>query len=167
MPTGWTSQFALEKRLGHHCATPWPGYPCVGKARALSVEIRETSMLNLKVADIRASIPAKDFAISKAFYTALGWKLTEITEKLALMELGEWRLHLQDYYVKEWAENSVIFIAVEDTQAWHDHISAALKERSYLDARVWPPKAEEWGALTTFAIDPSGVLIRFTQSILR
>jgi hypothetical protein len=40
-------------------------------------------MLNLKVADVRAFVPAKDFAVSKAFYTALGWKLTEITEKLA------------------------------------------------------------------------------------
>ena len=108
-----------------------------------------------------------DFAISKAFYTALGWKLTEITEKLALIELGERRLYLQDYYVKEWAENFVIFIAVEDAQAWHDHTSAALKERSYLDARVWPPKAEEWGALTTYAIDPSGVLIHFAQWIRR
>jgi hypothetical protein len=52
-------------------------------------------------------------------------------------------------------------------QAWHDHISAALKERSYLDARVWPPKEEEWGAHTTYAIDPSGVLIHFAQWIRR
>ena len=79
----------------------------------------------------------------------------------------EKRFYLQDYYVKEWAENFVIFIAVEDAQAWHDHASAALKERSYLDARVWPPKAEEWGALTTYAIDPSGVLIHFAQWIRR
>ena len=120
-------------------------------------------MLNLKVADVRAFVPAKDFAISKAFYTALGWKLTQITEKLALIELGDRRLYLQDYYVKEWAENCVIFVAVEDAQAWHDHICAALKERSYLTARVWAPKTEEWGALTTYAIDPSGVLIHFAQ----
>jgi predicted lactoylglutathione lyase len=63
-------------------------------------------MLNLKVADVRAFVPAKDFAISKAFYTALGWKLTEITEKLTLIELAEWRFYLQDYYVKEWAEGA-------------------------------------------------------------
>jgi predicted enzyme related to lactoylglutathione lyase len=120
---------------------------------------------NLKATDVRTFVPAKDFAVSKAFYTALGWKLTEITEKLALIELAERRLYLQDYYVKEWAENFVIFIAVEDAQAWHDHISAALEERSYLDARVLPPKEEDWGALTTHAIDPSGVLIHFTQWI--
>jgi hypothetical protein len=28
-------------------------------------------MLNLKVADVRAFLPAKDFAISKAFYTGV------------------------------------------------------------------------------------------------
>jgi hypothetical protein len=104
-------------------------------------------VLNLKATDVRTFVPAKDFAVSKSFYTALGWKLTEITEKLALIELAERRLYLQDYYVKEWAENFVIFIAVEDAQAWHDHISAALLERSYLDARVSPPKEEDWGAL--------------------
>ena len=49
-------------------------------------------MLNLKVADVRAFVPAKDFAVSKSFYTALGWKLTEITEKLALIELPRRRL---------------------------------------------------------------------------
>ena len=38
MPAGWTSQFALQKGLGHHCATPRPEHPYVGKARALSVE---------------------------------------------------------------------------------------------------------------------------------
>jgi hypothetical protein len=124
-------------------------------------------MLNLKATDVRTFVPAKDFAVSKAFYTALGWSLTEITEKLALIELADRRLYLQDYYVKEWAESFVIFIVVEDAQAWHDHISAALTERSYLDARVWPPKEEEWGAHTTYAIDPSGVLIHFAQWVRR
>ena len=33
MPTGGTSQFALEKRLGHHCATPPPEHLYVGKVR--------------------------------------------------------------------------------------------------------------------------------------
>ena len=120
-------------------------------------------MLDLKAIDVRAFIPAKDFEVSKGFYTALGWKLTPISEKLALIELAERRLYLQDYYVKELAENSVIFIAVEDAQAWHDHVSVILKERAYLDARVWPPKEQDWGALTTFVIDPSGVLIHFAQ----
>ena len=55
----------------------------------------------------------------------LGWKLMEITEQLALIEPAEWRFYLQDYYVKEWAENFVIFISVEDAQAWHDHSSTS------------------------------------------
>ena len=33
MPAGWTSQFALEKGLGHHCAIPRPEHLYVGKAR--------------------------------------------------------------------------------------------------------------------------------------
>jgi hypothetical protein len=120
-------------------------------------------MPNLKATDVRAFVPSKDFAISKAFYTALGWKLTAIDDKLALIELAERKLYLQDHYVKACAEQCVIFVVVEDAQAWHDHITATLNERPYLDARVWPPKQEPWGALTTYTIDPSGVLIHFAQ----
>jgi hypothetical protein len=45
-------------------------------------------MLNLNATDMRAFLPATDFVISKAFYAALGWTLTEINDELALIELA-------------------------------------------------------------------------------
>ena len=123
-------------------------------------------MLNLNASDVRVMVPmvpARDFTVSKDFYTALGWNLTEIGEKLVLIEFADRELYLQGHYVKEWAEQFVIFVTVEDAKAWHDHASAVLKQRTYLDARVWPPKEEPWGALTTYVMDPSGVLIHFAQ----
>jgi hypothetical protein len=74
---------------------------------------------NLNASDVRVFMPAKDFATSKAFYTALGWKVTEIDGELAVLELADRHLYLQNYYVKDWAENFMIHITVEDAQAWH------------------------------------------------
>jgi predicted lactoylglutathione lyase len=118
---------------------------------------------NLKTSDVRVFMPAKDFATSKAFYAALGWKLTEVDERLAVLELADRRLYLQDYYAKEWAENFMIHITVEDARAWHEHVSTVLEGGRFADARAQAPRQEPYGALVTYVWDPSGVLLHFAQ----
>jgi hypothetical protein len=71
---------------------------------------------------------------------------------LALIELADRRLYLQDYYVKEWAESFVIFIVVDDAQAWHDHISAALDLRDRSIGRTDPLCAVGSPLITGFTI---------------
>jgi predicted enzyme related to lactoylglutathione lyase len=121
-------------------------------------------MANLNITDVRVFVPARDFALSKRFYAALGWAMTDIGNGgLTLMELGGHRHYLQDFYLKDWAENFVIFVAVEDARAWFEHASAVLADGTFGDARITEPKQEPWGALTSYAFDPSGVLIHFAQ----
>lgn len=118
----------------------------------------------LGVNDVRAFVPALDFRVSKAFYEALGWTcIWTDDDGLALMELAGHRFMLQDHYVREWAENFMITISVTDAAAWHEHIAAALADGAYGAARVSPPKVEDWGATVTYAWDPCGVLLHFTQ----
>lgn len=120
-------------------------------------------MPNLNASDVRVFMPAKDFAVSKAFYTALGWKLREIDERLVVIALADRRLYLQNYYTKDWAENFMIHVAVEDAQAWYDHVSAILEGGRFPDARAQAPRQEPYGALVSYAWDPSGVLLHFAQ----
>ena len=54
---------------------------------------------------MRPVVPAKDFDISKRFYIDLGFEPRELTERLFEMRLGAFRFLLQNYYVKDWAEN--------------------------------------------------------------
>jgi hypothetical protein len=116
------------------------------------------------VHDVRAFVPAAHFPTSKAFYEALGWSTVWTDgEGLALMELGGRRFMLQDYYVKDWAENFMLTIVVDDAKAWHDRASAALRGGAFGDARVAQPKVEDWGATVTYVWDPCGVLLHFTQ----
>ena len=59
---------------------------------------------------------------------------------LALMELGGYRFMLQNYFVKEWAENFMLTIVVNDATAWHERVSSSLAGGQFGDARVAEPK---------------------------
>jgi hypothetical protein len=82
-------------------------------------------MPNLNVSDIRPFIPAKDFRIAKQFYAALGCEVKDVEARMALVKFGARHFYIQDYYVKEVAENAMLHISVDDAQAWHEHVAAA------------------------------------------
>jgi catechol 2,3-dioxygenase-like lactoylglutathione lyase family enzyme len=120
-------------------------------------------MSNLTVKDVRVFVPAKDFGVSKDFYRALGWKMVSDSKDVAMMELANCRFLMQNYYQKDWAENFMLTVIVEDAQAWHDHVVSVFEERKFKDVWVKPPAMQPWGALTTYVCDPSGILIHFAQ----
>lgn len=70
---------------------------------------------------------------------------------------------LQNYYVREWAENWMLVVEVASASDWYDHVVEVLANGDYGDARVAPPKHEDYGATVTYVWDPCGVLLHFTQ----
>ena len=88
----------------------------------------------MKAINIRPFIPSKDFTISKSFYKALGFKITYEEEKMVILTSGDIGFFLQDYYLKEWAENTMIQLVVNDIEAFYD-IAHGLKEK-YKDMKI-------------------------------
>lgn len=122
------------------------------------------SMSNLVAGDVRSFIPAKDFALSKRFYAGLGWATREVGPGLALVRVADQQhFYLQDYYVKEVAENSMLHLSVDDAQAWFQHASELLRSDPSFGARVQAPAWQAYGAMVTFLHDPSGVLLHLCQ----
>lgn len=118
------------------------------------------------VRDLKTFVPCKDFDVSIRFYKALGWKLNwQDDSELAEIELAGVRLFLQKYHVEEWASNFMIYIDVDDAQAWHRHVETILENHQFPNARTQPPQKETYGALVTYAWDPSGVLLHFAQQM--
>ena len=116
------------------------------------------------VEDIRVFVPALDFRLSREFYAALGWTTVwSDDEGLAILELGGHRFMLQDFYVRDWANNFMIAVVVRSAQAWFDRVAEVLSGGAFGSARVVEPKREDWGATVTYVWDPSGVLIHFTE----
>jgi catechol 2,3-dioxygenase-like lactoylglutathione lyase family enzyme len=110
----------------------------------------------------RAFLPAKDFEASKLFYEALGFRKL-LDGDVAIFGVGETAFILQRYYQKEWAENSMMQLMVDDLDAWWAHIEALDLPRSFGVAPPKPPKMQAWGLRVAYVCDPSGVLWHVAQ----
>ncbi len=122
-------------------------------------------MANLNASDIKTFVGSKIFDESRDFYVAMGWKLNFDAGDLAELELGGCRFYLQAYYQRQWCENCMLHITVEDAEAWYRHALAVLEARSYGAARAQAPRKQRYGALVTHVWDPAGVLLHFAQPL--
>ncbi|MEJ7559981.1 MAG: hypothetical protein WKF66_16835 [Pedobacter sp.] len=63
-----------------------------------------------KAKSIRSFLGSKDFDTSRSFYRDLGFKETALSANLSVFKTGDLAFYLQDYYAKEWIENTMIFL---------------------------------------------------------
>ena len=114
--------------------------------------------------EIKAFVPARDFALSQRFYQDLGFTLAWSSDDLAYLHAGNSAFLLQRFYVKEHAENFMMHLLVPDVEAWWRHVQQQDLAARY-GVRVLPPEDRPWG-LRDFCInDPSGVLWRIGQNL--
>lgn len=112
--------------------------------------------------EIRAMVPAKDFALSQRFYADLGFACEFARDGLAGFRLGDSAFLLQDFFVAEHAANVVMVLNLPDLDAfWQGLQRRGLVERYGL--RAEPPQRRPWGRLDMTLTDPSGVLWRIAQ----
>lgn len=113
---------------------------------------------------IRPFIPAKDFELSKRFYEALGFKKLLDSAEVAIFGLGSSSFILQRYYQKEWAENFMMQLMVDDLDAWWAHLASLDLSKSFGVPAPKPPALQPWGLRVAYLVDPSGVLWHVAQS---
>jgi catechol 2,3-dioxygenase-like lactoylglutathione lyase family enzyme len=113
--------------------------------------------------NIRTFIGAKDFETSRTFYKELGFEEIVLDEKMVLIKMNDdLAFYLQKYYVKDWVNNSMVFLEVDDIdQCWQDLNERGLHHK-YKYVRLSEIKTFEWGR-ECFLHDPSGVLWHFGQ----
>jgi hypothetical protein len=105
----------------------------------------------------RPFLPAKDFETSREFYEVLGFSKL-LDGDVAVFGVGPSAFILQRYYQKDWAENFMMQLMVEDLDGWWEHIEALDLPGRF---GVKPPKAptfQSWGLRVAYLYDPSGVL---------
>ena len=116
------------------------------------------SELDRSVLAMRPFVPAKNFAVSKAFYIDIGMKGRDLGDKLMEMRLGQFSFLLQDYYVAQWADNFMMHLLVSDVELWWKHLSSLDLPGRYSVKPPSAPKLEPWGLKVTYLVDPSGLL---------
>lgn len=114
------------------------------------------------VKSIRPFIGAQNFEVSRSFYQDLGFQQVVLDSKLSLFRKQDIGFYLQDYYAKEWIDNTMIFVEVENVEAyWEELISLHLTEK-YESVQLTPIRTMNWGK-ECFVHDPSHVLWHFGE----
>lgn len=113
--------------------------------------------------DVKAFVPAKDVALSLDFYRELGFAVLWQNAQIAELEIAGSRLLLQNFYVREWAENFMIRIEVESAAEWYAHVQKLIQSGRYPGVSAKPPALQPWGEMVSYCVDPSGVLIHMAE----
>lgn len=111
---------------------------------------------------IRPFIGAKDFDISRSFYRDLGFQEKVLFHNMSYFHTHGLGFYLQDAYVKDWIDNTMIFMEVENTERYWTELSALNLTAKYENVKLTPIRTEDWGK-ECFLHDPSGILWHFGE----
>ena len=115
-----------------------------------------------KAISIRPFIGAKNFELSRNFYRDLGFQETPLFPSMSLFRSEQLGFYLQDAYVRDWVDNTMVFMEVEDVgQFWKDLVTLDLAAK-YDGVKLTPIRKHDWGR-ECFLHDPSGVLWHFGE----
>lgn len=116
---------------------------------------------------LRTFVPSKDLATSRQFYQDLGFNIAWEENDLVCFRLGDGdpapEFLLQRHYVKDWADNFMMHILVEDLDAWWIHLESLKLPERYEGVRLKAPEDYPWGLREVHLIDPAGVLWHIAQ----
>ncbi len=114
------------------------------------------------VKSIRPFIGSENFETSRNFYKDLGFEEIVLEPRLSLFTWNEVGFYLQDAYIKDWIDNTMLFIEVENTDEFFQYLLSLNLTEKYDKARLTPVRTMPWGK-ECFVHDPSGILWHFGE----
>jgi len=120
-------------------------------------------MTHLRITEIKAFVPSKDFERSKRFYKDLGFTMASEGGGVAYFHFGPVSFLLQDFCAESFAENFMMHILVEDVQAWWQHVQASGVVPKY-GVRLTRLEDQPWKMRDFCLFDPAGVVWRIGQN---
>jgi len=116
-----------------------------------------------KAISIRPFIGAKNFEVSRRFYSELGFQESILSKTMSVFKTAEGLgFYLQDAYVQDWVDNTMIFLEVEDVELyWNELLSLDLTNK-YKNVKLIPIRVYDWGK-ECYLHDPSGILWHFGE----
>lgn len=139
--------------------------PAAGRLSSNDRPLQEQP-LSLAAVEIKAFVPAADFALSKEFYLALGFEIPWSSEDLAYVRHGMTSFLLQAFDEPDFIKNFQMHLLVENVDDWHAQIlSAGIASR--FGVKIGEPVDQPWAMRDFTLFDPSGVLWRVAQNTPR
>jgi len=113
--------------------------------------------LEHKAISIRPFIGAKNFELSRNFYRDLGFIEIILFHNMSYFKSDGLGFYLQDAYVQDWVDNSMILLEVEDVDRYWKELLALNLTSKYEGVKLTPIRSYDWGK-ECFLHDPSGIL---------
>lgn len=111
----------------------------------------------MKYKSLQPFVPSgKDFTLACRFFLDLGFEKLWENGDVAGFGAGEAKFILQSYDVKEFAENFMVRVEVENLDDWWAEISAKELDKKFPGVKLAAPKDFPWGREVN-VIDPAGV----------
>lgn len=118
----------------------------------------------MKLSAIKPFIPSgRDFATAKRFFLDLGFGVNWEADGYAELELGQAVFILQDFDNPTVQENLMMFVRVDDLDAWWAHLRGSGVLERYAGVSAREPTDYPWGQREVHLIDPAGVCWHFAQ----
>jgi hypothetical protein len=122
--------------------------------------------MTLKTKSIRPFIGSKNYTESRQFYKELGFNESILSSNMSYFSTSNFGFYLQDAYVKDWIDNTMVFMEVEDVEElWESLVTMRLNEK-YPTSKLVPIRYLDWGK-ECFLHDPSGILWHFGAFTLK
>lgn len=110
---------------------------------------------------IRAFLGAKNYDVSRAFYREMNFEEVIIDAQMSYFKVNDsLGFYLQNAYVKDWVDNSMIFLEVEDLEDFQADLLRRELHRKFQHVRISEIVTQYWGR-EFFLHDPSGILWHF------
>ncbi len=119
--------------------------------------------MNQKAKSIRPFIGAKNFDESRRFYTELGFRESIIDSSMSVFYVNDnLSFYLQNAYVKDWVDNTMLFLEVDDITSYFNGLSLLNLGTKFENVRLLPIREMAWGS-ECFLHDPAGILWHFGE----
>lgn len=118
--------------------------------------------MNHQTQSIRPFIGARNYEESRNFYRDLGCVEVVLSPSMSLFSMGSVAFYLQDAYVKDWIDNTMVFVEVNNASKYYNELLALNLPAKYTGTALMPVRTEHWGR-ECFLHDPSGILWHFGE----
>ena len=109
------------------------------------------------VRSIRTFIGSSNYNLSRSFYRDFGFEELQTSPDMSYFHIDSFGFYLQDYYVPDWINNTMVFLEVEKVQESHNRILSLNLMETYENVRISEIRYNDWGN-EFFVHDPSGIL---------
>lgn len=106
---------------------------------------------------IRPFVGALDYELSRAFYREWGFEEIVLGDTMCLFQLEGFGFYLQKAYVKDWVDNTMVFLQVANVEEYFVKLAALNLPQKFTGVRLIPIQNHPWGS-ECFLHDPSGIL---------